>query len=289
VPFEGPVAARIPLAAVPVLRKALAKNRADRFATAAEMAEALREAAAKIGLRISRAPVAHWVSSSFATELEARRNAIRTAMHRSRPPSADESLPALPALVGPPSLPSITSQSGSIPAVTSTPPPSLTSVAATRSVHPGAEDVTQTDFRPKRALLWAGGGAAMLLLLLTIWIASRPSGEETLPAASSAPPAPVAPAALNETAEPTPAPPATNEPTEPVAPAAVATKDRPKSWRDVPQRPRPSAKAPTAKSEPVAEKSDPKPPPATTASAKPASTSTSTGVKIEKNPYLRQE
>ena len=33
VPFEGPVAARIPLAAVPVLRKALAKNRADRFAT----------------------------------------------------------------------------------------------------------------------------------------------------------------------------------------------------------------------------------------------------------------
>ena len=33
VPFEGPVAARIPLAAVPVLRKALAKNRSDRFAS----------------------------------------------------------------------------------------------------------------------------------------------------------------------------------------------------------------------------------------------------------------
>jgi len=44
VPFEGPVAARIPLAAVPVLRKALAKNRADRYASAAEMAEALRKA-----------------------------------------------------------------------------------------------------------------------------------------------------------------------------------------------------------------------------------------------------
>ena len=44
VPFEGPVAARIPLAAVPVLRKALAKNKADRFASAAEMAEALRKA-----------------------------------------------------------------------------------------------------------------------------------------------------------------------------------------------------------------------------------------------------
>ena len=44
VPFEGPVAARIPLAAVPVVRKALAKNRADRYASASEMAEALRKA-----------------------------------------------------------------------------------------------------------------------------------------------------------------------------------------------------------------------------------------------------
>jgi serine/threonine protein kinase len=47
VPFEGPVAARIPLSAVPVLRKALAKNRADRYASAAEMAEALRKAQQK--------------------------------------------------------------------------------------------------------------------------------------------------------------------------------------------------------------------------------------------------
>jgi serine/threonine protein kinase len=44
VPFEGAVPARIPAAAVPVLRKALAKNRADRYASSAEMAEALRKA-----------------------------------------------------------------------------------------------------------------------------------------------------------------------------------------------------------------------------------------------------
>jgi serine/threonine protein kinase len=44
VPFEGPVAARIPLPAVEVLRKALAKNRAERFGSAGEMAEALRKA-----------------------------------------------------------------------------------------------------------------------------------------------------------------------------------------------------------------------------------------------------
>ena len=47
VPFEGPAAGRIPIAAVPVLRKALAKNREDRFENAAKLAEALREARQK--------------------------------------------------------------------------------------------------------------------------------------------------------------------------------------------------------------------------------------------------
>jgi predicted Ser/Thr protein kinase len=58
VPFEGPIAARIPLAAVPVLRKALAKNRADRFASAAGLSEALRKAQqqAKDGIPADAAP-----------------------------------------------------------------------------------------------------------------------------------------------------------------------------------------------------------------------------------------
>jgi serine/threonine protein kinase len=44
VPFDGPVAGRIPLPAVSVLRRALAKDRADRFDSAAAMADSLREA-----------------------------------------------------------------------------------------------------------------------------------------------------------------------------------------------------------------------------------------------------
>jgi serine/threonine protein kinase len=44
VPLEGPSAARIGPTAAPVLRKALAKNRADRFPAASAMAEALRRA-----------------------------------------------------------------------------------------------------------------------------------------------------------------------------------------------------------------------------------------------------
>jgi len=58
VPFEGAAAARIPLAAVPVLRKALAKSRDARYASAAALAEALREAClqTKDGLPADVAP-----------------------------------------------------------------------------------------------------------------------------------------------------------------------------------------------------------------------------------------
>src|SRR5216684_2763788 len=46
VPLEGGLASRIPGSAVPLLRKALAKDRTARFASAGEMAEALRQARA---------------------------------------------------------------------------------------------------------------------------------------------------------------------------------------------------------------------------------------------------
>jgi serine/threonine-protein kinase len=46
VPFDGPVGSRIPPALVPVLRQALAKSPADRYATARGMATAIRHAAA---------------------------------------------------------------------------------------------------------------------------------------------------------------------------------------------------------------------------------------------------
>ena len=47
IPVEGPAAARLPALLVPVVRHALAKNRADRFACAHDMATALREAFAQ--------------------------------------------------------------------------------------------------------------------------------------------------------------------------------------------------------------------------------------------------
>ena len=56
VPFEGPVAARIPLPAVAVLRRALDKDRAARFDNSAAMAEALRDAQRTIGRCTTEVP-----------------------------------------------------------------------------------------------------------------------------------------------------------------------------------------------------------------------------------------
>jgi serine/threonine protein kinase len=63
VPFEGLAAARIPLAAVPVLRRALAKNRADRFASASAAADALRRAFQQM---LSGGPAADTPTSALA-------------------------------------------------------------------------------------------------------------------------------------------------------------------------------------------------------------------------------
>src|SRR3989449_6946792 len=55
-PLEGPAAAAIPFAARPVLRKALAKDPAERYASAREMADALRAASAPPAARAAAAP-----------------------------------------------------------------------------------------------------------------------------------------------------------------------------------------------------------------------------------------
>jgi serine/threonine protein kinase len=66
VPFEAEAAARIPMAAVPVLRRALAKNRADRFASASVAADALRRAFQQMlsGSSVSDTPTSAFGSAS---------------------------------------------------------------------------------------------------------------------------------------------------------------------------------------------------------------------------------
>jgi serine/threonine-protein kinase len=66
VPLEGGAASRIPAPVVPVLRKALAKDRAARFASAGEMADALRQARAAAATSPQVAPPGPGVGAGSA-------------------------------------------------------------------------------------------------------------------------------------------------------------------------------------------------------------------------------
>ena len=70
-PLEGPAASAIPLSARPVLRKALAKDPADRYGSAREMADALRAASGTSGGARSAAlppasPIRRWGRAALA-------------------------------------------------------------------------------------------------------------------------------------------------------------------------------------------------------------------------------
>jgi eukaryotic-like serine/threonine-protein kinase len=242
--------------------RALERNPDKRFQSALEMAEALRDALGSLGIKSSRAELATWVKGSFSAELSARNQAIRTVMQRSSPPDPDESLPALPDLGAPPSL--------RPQARPSTPPTSLSSVAASHSVPPG------TDGRARKRLVVAGGIALVSIAAWLGWLLFLPSAGEPPVAAANAPPSAVAAASPVPSAalpEPEPVPEVQLEDLPaPAEPAKSTASGR---------APRKTARAAVDKPPPAA---SPAPPPP----AAPA-TQSSPGMKLETNPYLRRE
>jgi serine/threonine-protein kinase len=76
-----------------VVLRALERNPDDRFASAQEMEDALREAAVAAGALGTRREVGDWVKATFADELSARRTAIRAAATPARA-SIPESSPS---------------------------------------------------------------------------------------------------------------------------------------------------------------------------------------------------
>lgn len=89
-----------------VVMRALQRNPGDRYATALEMADALRMVAAQHGLQCSRQKVASWVNELFTEELALRRKAIRAAARRREEQqelteaSQINVLPAIPSMLG---------------------------------------------------------------------------------------------------------------------------------------------------------------------------------------------
>ena len=83
--------------------RALERDPAQRYQSAQEMAEALRQAAIKNSALGSRTEITEWVNSSFQQEFAARRLAVREAARKreSAETRTDISLPALPEMTRP--------------------------------------------------------------------------------------------------------------------------------------------------------------------------------------------
>jgi serine/threonine-protein kinase len=106
IPLPSTVGRKPPAFLDSVVMRALQRNPEDRYATALEMADALRMVAAKNDLQCSRQTVASWVNELFTEELALRRKAIRTAARRREEQqelneaSQINVLPAIPSMVG---------------------------------------------------------------------------------------------------------------------------------------------------------------------------------------------
>jgi serine/threonine-protein kinase len=82
IPLPSTVGRKPPAFLDSVVMRALQRKPDDRYASALEMADALRMVAAQNGLQCSRQKVASWVNELFTEELALRRKAIRTAARR---------------------------------------------------------------------------------------------------------------------------------------------------------------------------------------------------------------
>jgi serine/threonine-protein kinase len=95
IPLPSGVGLRPPDVFDEVCLRALARNPAERYQSADEMARALREACGRHGLLGAPSDVASWIRTTFRDDLQALRAAIRLATER---PDGDRSLPELPAI-----------------------------------------------------------------------------------------------------------------------------------------------------------------------------------------------
>lgn len=212
-----------------VVAKALARDPAQRYQTAQEFADALREVCVENGLLASKRDVAEWVNSAFGEEFAQRRAAIRAATKRREGDAAstlDEvSVPSIPSLTGPQSG-EISSSSVNVtqpgPAAVSGERESQGAVATPPAfATPSTVTLTGVEGSGKRrgAGRWIAVAAALCaLVVVAIWFAGdRAPRTAAPPTVAAVGERAVQPAVARTTEAPPPAA------TAPVAPAAVAS------------------------------------------------------------------
>ena len=248
-PLEGPSAARIPEAVIPILRKALAKEPVDRYGMAREMAEALREAQRVSLSRTDSAPFPKPLLTATAPETQPEPAEAVTPVPTYAPtevptlaPSPARDAPAEAATKGtakPAEVP--IPADATVPVAPATPAP--TAVRPPMAPRPGPQTRPQRlRFAAWASPRWLPAAAAVggLLAIGTVVVLIRErttpggmtstAGPETLTPAGTPPPS--AAESVSEPAptpsrvpEPSPTPPVVRTP-EPASPRAMRT-DRP--------------------------------------------------------------
>jgi serine/threonine-protein kinase len=281
----------------PIILRALARDPAERYATALEMADALRVTAAGNGLTGSKSQVARWVTDTFKEEVEMRRKAIREMAQRRE---ADTDTSQVNVRVPPVSkLQPLASGAITLTQLSHVPSfgmDSTTSIESGSLSSPAQPDDIQIDigeFAERKSRRWVAIAVAGVAIAVALGFAFRSGddrsastteGDNRNPAASSEVPAP---ARANS-----PASTATNAvlDAEQTAPAASAEDEkkllRGVQHRGVPVRTGPG-KDPTDPKSEARETPVPTPSPAPKAAPAPPPQPAPTE-DFEKNPYLRR-
>ena len=241
-----------------VCLRALERDPAKRFQTAAEFEDALREAAASIGGTASRREVKEWVATSFQQELAARREAIKSA-------AGGRASTVMPAVA---ELPSITPASSTGPVRPSTAP--------VTEVHEPSSIITITPARtPRRRVALIAGIPVVAIIAMALWFTQRSGSSEPAhvapPPLAPAPAQVVAPAVVPPSAPspapapaPSPVPPSAPSPAPSPAPTAVVIaqpEPPPAPKRPSPPRRAPPPRAPIHRPPPAAPAVTPAPAP----------------------------
>jgi len=191
VPRPSEIDPRIPASLDPIVPRALERPPAKRWPTAADMAEALREAALAAGMYASPTQIGTWVSMVFADRIAIRREAVARALATTPEQISVVSEPPPPLPVGGEATRSSMSDIPLPP-----PPPPTTPVSASQrrleppiagEVAAAAPPEPEISLRPRPTVYQITLAIAAIVTAIATWWLARPRFEhtDTLP-----PPAP---------------------------------------------------------------------------------------------------